>query len=88
MTQTMLNTAEPTIVPTPTSPLATKIPKGIFLFSKLISYSKKNKNKDLLPIIAVNNSGDDEPPAMNVAPATSSSRPNVYNKISLIIYMI
>jgi hypothetical protein len=32
-----------------------------------------------LPIIAVKTSGDDEPPAMNVAPATSSSRFNAYD---------
>ncbi|CAF4475137.1 unnamed protein product, partial [Rotaria magnacalcarata] len=30
------------------------------------------------PIRAIKSSGDDEPPAMNVAPATSSSRFNAY----------
>lgn len=35
MTQTTLNTAEPTIVPTPTSPLATKIPKVIIILCYL-----------------------------------------------------
>ena len=73
MTQTILNTAEPTIVPTPTSPLATNIPR---IFSQRISCSMIIVN--VLPIIAVNNSGADEPPAINVAPATSSSRFNAY----------
>lgn len=73
MTQTTLNTAEPTIVPTPTSPLATKIPKWIIFFHYIERNSIRRKS---LPIIAVNSSGDDEPAAINVAPATSSSSPN------------
>jgi len=72
MTQTMLNTAEPTIVPTPTSPLATKMPTNkIKKIANLLSLDSKN-----LPITAVNNSGEDDPPAINVAPATSSSSCN------------
>ena len=33
-----------------------------------------------LPMMAVKSSGDDEPPAMKVAPATSSSSPNLYEQ--------
>ena len=72
MTHTILKTAEPTIVPTPTSPLATKMPRDIFLGVFFPRYSSIF-DENYLPIIAVKSSGDDDPPAMNVAPATSSS---------------
>ena len=48
----MLNTVDPTTVPTPTSLLSLKI----------------------TPISAANNSGADEPAAMNVAPTTSGEK--------------
>jgi len=50
------------------------------------SFKISSLNKRL-PIIDVNNSGDDDPAAMNVAPATSSSRFNLYKgkKVNLIL---
>lgn len=77
MTQTMLKTAEPTIVPTPTSPFATKIPAVVQ--HHIVSVDVLQQPKAFsLPMMAVKSSGDDEPPAMKVAPATSSSSPNLY----------
>ena len=81
MTQTMLKTAEPTIVPTPTSPFATKIPADVQrrVVSTVVLRQTGDKKQALsLPMMAVKSSGDDEPPAMKVAPATSSSSPNLY----------